>query len=145
MMGDFKKLKGLKNLNLEEIALEDVTRKINADMGVIQSANEEIRERNERQERREIERNEYLKKIEENTKFLVDIHLIISENNDKQDEILNIIKESLDMLKAKDQKEAESMYRNVMNKAKNVVDDAETLHKLFIKIKGIFDMVSKLL
>ncbi|MED0671734.1 hypothetical protein P4S95_16275 [Aneurinibacillus aneurinilyticus] len=69
--------------------------------------------------------------IEKNTANLAEIVTLIHTNTDKQDEIIELIKEMLEITKAKNQQEAESAYREVMRKVNQYSGDIETMQKLY--------------
>lgn len=71
-----------------------------------------------------------LKNIEVNTANLTTLVNLISSNNDKQDEIINIITELFSLAKETDKDEALSKYRKVMKKINEFSGDADTLLKL---------------
>lgn len=71
-----------------------------------------------------------LKNIEANTANLTTLVNLISSNNDKQDEIINIITELFSLAKETDKDEALSKYRKVMKKINEFSGDADTLLKL---------------
>ena len=71
-----------------------------------------------------------LKNIEVNTANLTTIVNLISTNNDKQDEIINIITDLFSLAKETDKDVALSKYRNVMKTINEFSGDADTLLKL---------------
>ena len=71
-----------------------------------------------------------LKNIEVNTANLTTIVNLISTNNDKQDEIINIITDLFSLAKETDKDEALSKYRKVMKTINEFSGDADTLLKL---------------
>lgn len=87
-----------------------------------------------------------LKNIEVNTANLGTLVDLINNSNEKQDEIIQIITELLEIAKETNKNEAESKYRQVMNRIGQIADDADALVKLYgfgqligtiLKSKGI--------
>ena len=72
----------------------------------------------------------YLKAIEENTANLATLDELISNGNDKQDEIIEILKELFELAKHTDKSKAESAFRNVMNRIHSFEGDVSTIVKL---------------
>lgn len=68
--------------------------------------------------------------IEQNTANLYTLVDLISKNNDIQDELIAIFAEVLTIAKAKNKKEAESIFTKVMGKITQTVKDGETLAKV---------------
>ena len=71
----------------------------------------------------QIESVEILKNIEANTEYLKTMIELIHENNTNQEEILNTIKQILDIASASNKQEVESKYKKIM---RNISDAAET-------------------
>lgn len=71
----------------------------------------------------QIESVEILKNIEANTEYLKTMIELVHENNTNQEEILNTIKQILDIASASNKQEVESKYKKIM---RNISDAAET-------------------
>lgn len=71
-----------------------------------------------------------LKNIEANTIGLNDIIPLISDNIEKQDEVLEFLKEALAISASETREEAESKWRKLLNKATQLTTDVETIQKL---------------
>lgn len=71
-----------------------------------------------------------LRAIEQNTANLYTLVDLISKNNEQQEELIEIIAEVLSIAKAKTKEEAESKFREVMDKITKTVKDGETLGKI---------------
>lgn len=71
----------------------------------------------------QIESVEILKNIEANTEYLKTMVELVHENNTNQEEILNTIKQILDIASASNKQEVESKYKKIM---RNISDAAET-------------------
>jgi len=71
-----------------------------------------------------------LQNIEENTANLYNIVDLIQKSHEQQDEIISIITEILTIATAKNKEEAQSMYRKVMDRITQTIDDVETLAKI---------------
>lgn len=68
--------------------------------------------------------------IEKNTANIAQLVTLIQSNNDKQDEIIQLLKEVFEMGKAQNLEEAESKYRQIMRKISNFEGDVATLQSL---------------
>lgn len=93
----------------------------------------------------QIESLEILKDIEANTAYLKDMVEVMNSSNEKQDEMLAIYKEILSIITAKDKKEADSIYRRLMNKINEVTNDADNVAKLTTFAVTIFNLASTFL
>jgi len=71
-----------------------------------------------------------LQAIEQNTANLFTIVELINQSNEHQDEIISIFSEVLSIAKAKTKNEAESLFKKVMGKITQTVNDGETVAKL---------------
>lgn len=71
-----------------------------------------------------------LKNIETNTAGLQDITLLLSKSLGNQEEILAYLTEALAISTSTTTEEAESKWRQLMNKASNLTADVETIQKL---------------
>lgn len=68
--------------------------------------------------------------IEKNTGNLSEIMQLIRDGQDKQDEIISLITSALEIVKAHNEEEAESKYRNAMNKIARFTGDIEVIQKI---------------
>ena len=64
-----------------------------------------------------------LESIDNNTKVLSELLIIARENNEYQKEILEFMKELIEVAMMEDKVEATSKYREIMNKAKLAISD----------------------
>lgn len=86
-----------------------------------------------------------LRSINENTANLFTLVDLISKSNEKQDEMLNLISEILSIAKAKEKKEAESIFKKVMTKINDTVETADSIIKLVGWATVIYNMVITML
>ena len=117
---DIKNLMSRSNVDLINSAIEPQIRELESDARA-------------KREENEVYQNEILRAlraIESNTANLYVILELISRSTEQQDELIEIFAEVLSIAKAKDKKEAESIYRKVMGKISQTVNDAETLAKV---------------
>ncbi|MCM1564798.1 MAG: hypothetical protein NC238_02365 [Dehalobacter sp.] len=115
---------------------------------LMNTINDSMREREEAITREKQEEREHreavlaaLQGIEKNTSGISELILLVSKNDEKQDEIFDLLVEVLSIAKAKDKEEAESIYRKVMKKIGDFSGDIETIQKLFGWAGIIFSMV----
>jgi len=83
--------------------------------------------------------------IEQNTANLYALVDLISKSNEQQDELIAIIADILTIAKAKDKKEAESIYKNVMGKITQTVKDGETLAKLVGWATAVYELAKPII
>lgn len=88
---------------------------------------------------------EMLKSINTNTANLYTLVDLISNANDKQDELIGLISEILTIAKAKDKEEAESLFKNVMGKINETVKSADSMIKIMGWATSIYSMVIAML
>jgi hypothetical protein len=88
---------------------------------------------------------EMLHSINENTANLYSLVDLISKSNEKQDEILELISEILTIAKAKEKKEAESIFKKVMTQINDTVDTADSMIKLVGWASAIYNVVNSML
>lgn len=86
-----------------------------------------------------------LRAIEQNTANLYTLVDLISKSNDQQDELIAIIAEILTIAKAKDKKEAESIYKKVMAKITQTVKDGETLAKVVGYATTVYELAKPII
>lgn len=92
---------------------------------------EERQERENQEIRYREESLELLRSIEKNTGDISALVNLVQTNNDKQQEILDVITSIMEISRASTTEEADSLYRNVMTKAQNFNDDVETATTLW--------------
>lgn len=121
------------------------------------AANKREMERNMQAVQRERERKEAaetayreetirsLRAIEQNTANLYTLVDLISKSNEQQDELIAIIADILTIAKAKDKKEAESIYKNVMGKITQTVKEGETLAKLVGWATAVYELAKPII
>ena len=88
---------------------------------------------------------EILKSINQNTANLFTLVDLISKSNEQQDEVIGIVSEILTIAKAKEKKEAESLFKKVTSKINNSVETADSVIKLFGWATTIYNMVITML
>ena len=88
---------------------------------------------------------ETLKSINQNTANLYTLVDLISKSNEKQDEVIGIVSEILAIAKAKEKKEAESLFKKVMTKINDSVETADSVIKLAGWAATIYNMVMTML
>ena len=88
---------------------------------------------------------EILKSINQNTANLYTLVDLISKSNEQQDEVIGIVSEILTIAKAKEKKEAESLFKKVTSKINNSVETADSVIKLFGWATTIYNMVITML
>lgn len=86
-----------------------------------------------------------LRAIEQNTANLYTLVDLISKSNEQQDELIAIIADILTIAKAKDKKEAESIYKNVMGKITQTVKEGETLAKLVGWATAVYELAKPII
>lgn len=98
----------------------------------------------EREEKYKDEMLQTLKNIEANTTGLNEIVSLLSGSVEKQDEILEFLKDSLAIGASENREEAESKLRKMMNKATTLSTDIETIQKLSSFATTVFNMFTKI-
>lgn len=88
---------------------------------------------------------EMLKSINQNTANLYTLVDLISNSNDQQDEIIEIVSEILAIAKAKDKKEAESFLKRAMSKINDTVESTESIIKLVGWATAIYQIIITML
>ena len=88
---------------------------------------------------------EILEQIQQNTAALYTITELINAANDKQDTMIELITEILTISKAQSKEEAESRFKEVLDKIKLVVDSADTIAKLSTIAITKYQFVTKFL
>lgn len=68
--------------------------------------------------------------IERNTAEISTLVALINQSNENQEKILEVINDIMSISTAKSKEEADSLFRNVMDKANQVTEDVETIDKL---------------
>ena len=86
-----------------------------------------------------------LRAIEQNTANLYTLVDLINKSNEQQDELIAIIADILTIAKAKDKKEAESIYKKVMAKITQTVKDGETLAKVVGYATTVYELVKPII
>jgi hypothetical protein len=86
-----------------------------------------------------------LRAINENTSCLPTLIEIIHQSNENQEEMLTIIIEILSIAKAKDKKEAKSLYEKTIGKISSTVKDGENLAKLVTYATTAYQLIGTML
>ena len=84
---------------------------------------------------------ELLESIDKNTCALSDMVKLLEENTKDQAVILEIISEFNSLATIKDKKEAQSLYRKIMNKISTGLSDINTINTLFSYGMIIYNML----
>lgn len=103
-----------------------------------------LTERRVKEEEHKAEMLKTLKNIEANTVGLNEIIPLLSGNLEKQEEVLDYLKEALAISASRDPKEAEGKYREMMSKASQLKTDIETVNKLSGFARTIYDLYLKM-
>lgn len=85
-----------------------------------------------------------LKNIESNTANLTTIVNLIHNNNEKQNEIVEIITELLNLAKENNKAETESKFRKIMNKITTFTEDIETIVTLMSFAMTVYNVLKGL-
>lgn len=88
---------------------------------------------------------EVLQSINENTANLYTMVELISQTNEKQDELIALIAEILTLAKAKSKAEADSLFKSIMTKINETVDSADSLIKIDGWAMTVYHMVQPML
>ena len=88
---------------------------------------------------------EVLQSINENTANLYTMVELIKQNNEKQDELISLMTETLSLAKAKDKAEAESMFKKIMGKITDTVESADSIIKIAGWVTTVYNMVLPML
>lgn len=86
-----------------------------------------------------------LKSIEVNTANLNTLVELINNANDKQDDLIGLYAEMLVIAKAKNKKEAESLFKKVKSKIEESVNDVDSFLKIFGWASAIYQAVVTML
>lgn len=89
-----------------------------------------LREHIEKTEQYQADSLKILESINQNTANLYTLVDLINKNNEQQDELISLISEIMAISKAKNKKEADSLFRKVMDKTNTIIKDGETLYKI---------------
>lgn len=106
---------------------------------IVKSLAEKEAKEQERVER-EVELNKLTKQIVQNTAYLPELVGLIRKNNEVNEEMLDLMKEMTDVLKAQTVEEAESVVKDIVTKAKDTKDGLDAMSgllsygKLLIKL-----------
>lgn len=92
----------------------------------------------------QIESVEILKNIEANTEYLKTMVELVHENNTNQEEILNTIKQILDIASASNKQEVESKYKKIIRNISDVVETGANLATLTQLATTVYQFVLKL-
>jgi len=88
---------------------------------------------------------EVLQSINENTANLYSIVELINQNADKQDELIALLSEVLSLAKAKSKKEADNLFKKIMEKINDTTDNVDSMIKIVGWATTIYNMVLPLL
>ncbi|WP_406945774.1 hypothetical protein ACJA3J_05860 [Halobacillus sp. SY10] len=143
MNNDKGKLSDYFTKNPVDIKLSDIPQPVNVwDLGGNSSQMEkELAEAYEEKERYKKDVLNTLKNIESNTLYLKEMHVIVKENTQHQEEILKIYNQMFEMATANDKNEARTKYRKALDTAKNFTGDIETTGKLMKLIQDAYEFL----
>jgi flagellar motor component MotA len=99
---------------------------------------QKVREKQEELEYRKAVLNA-LQGIEKNTAFLSEVTLLLQKNNEKQDELFQLLVEIMEIMKSKTIEETESKYRKVMRKIGEFTGDIGTIQTLYGIGQAVFN------
>ena len=85
---------------------------------------------------------EILESINKNTANLYSIVELIKDSNEKQDEMIALVSEILALAKAKDKKEADSLYKKITSKISTEVKNVDAIIKLVGWATSVYQMIS---
>jgi flagellar motor component MotA len=85
-----------------------------------------------------------LQGIERNTAFLSEVSHLLQKNNERQDEIFQLLVEILEIMKSRTIEEAESKYRQVMRKIGEFAGDIGTIQTLYGIGQAVFNAFQSL-
>lgn len=88
---------------------------------------------------------EVLQSINENTANLYTMVELISQSNEKQDELISLLSEILALAKAKSKGEAESLFKKIMGKINDTADNADTMIKIVGWATAVYNMVQSMI
>ena len=88
---------------------------------------------------------EMLQSINENTANLYTMIELISQSNDKQDEVIALMTEVLSLAKAKSKEEADTLFKKIMSKINDTADSVESMIKIVGWATTVYNMVLPLL
>ena len=86
-----------------------------------------------------------LQSINENTANLYTMIELISQSNDKQDEVIALMTEVLSLAKAKSKEEADTLFKKIMSKINDTADSVESMIKIVGWATTVYNMVLPLL
>lgn len=105
----------------------DLNRRLNESMRVMHDFNALEKDEKRRYEQETLQT---LRNIESNTTGLNEITTLLSSNLGKQDELLELLKESLSISASNSREEAEGKWRKLMKKTNELTDDVDTIQKV---------------
>lgn len=88
---------------------------------------------------------EVLQSINKNTANLYTMVELISQSNDKQDELISLMAEVLSLAKAKSKEEADTMFRKIMGKINDTANSVDSMIKIGGWAAIVYHMVLSLL
>lgn len=88
---------------------------------------------------------EMLQAINQNTANLYTIVDLINKNNEKQDVLIELVTEILAIAKAKEKKEAETLFKKVMSRINDSVEDVDSIIKITGWAMTVYNMVLPML
>lgn len=88
---------------------------------------------------------EVLQSINENTANLYSIVELINKSTDKQDDLIALLSEVLSLAKAKSKKEADNLFKKIMEKINDTTDNVDSMIKIAGWATTIYNMILPLI
>lgn len=130
----FEPNKILESLKASKFPIADFSQRTEVDTSRMQANLESIQQSKAEEKQREAEYKESvlssLQGIEKNTALLTEMTSLLQTSNNKQDETFELMVEILEIMKSKDQEEANTRFMSVVEKIKGFTDNASTVQSL---------------
>lgn len=131
----FEPSKLLESVKMSELATHQIDTSTTQSLwDSIQQSKAEAWQREAEEQQREAEYKESvlssLQGIEKNTALLTEMTSLLQTSNEKQAETFELMVEILEIMKSKDQEEANTKFMDVMGKIKGFTDNASTVQSL---------------
>lgn len=133
------------DIKLPEIKVPDIQDRIVSLNLPTQADFNHHREKEEREEKYKSDVLKALQKIEKNTGGIVEIVNLVRENNDKQDQIIELLQEIISISAVKTKQEADSKFKNVMTKIQDLGGSVESVQTLYGLLNTVYNSVNSVL
>ncbi len=137
------RLRGYNVKSIEEISKELQTYSL-YDSDMLDEINKESQQEYDKRETYIHDIIDTLKQIQNNTANLTTIVTLINKSNENQDELIEVITELLSIAKETNKKEAESKYRQILNKISKFNGDIKTIQTLTTLANAIITAINTL-